>query len=329
MPSTSPASADQLVGGVRARRRRAGRARVRRRASGSRPPSGSATGDEDAGHGAASVDRVSPRLPVATQMSGMYGTATPMAAGSGGREPMRWAEPITARSTRSTCARSSSSIAPTSSATPRSLCRSDADAEDLAQTAVVRALASGAEVRNPERAKWYVLRIVRNLATDQARARARVAVEPWAEVPDAVADPACPTRASCTTTSTSSRAPRSPSCHARPPGGAAAPVRRGARPRRHRRSPPHHRAGGAPARLPRHAGAARHHAAAPAARPVRPRQPLDAFRRRNCVTCTQLRRQNEVLGEISRPGVRAHPSPPRGGEGGRGHGPRSDGRAPG
>ena len=50
---------------------------------------------------------------------------------------------------------------------------------------MVRALAAGAEVRNPERAKWYLLRIVRNLATDQARARARIAVEPWADVPDA------------------------------------------------------------------------------------------------------------------------------------------------
>jgi RNA polymerase sigma-70 factor, ECF subfamily len=66
----------------------------------------------------------------------------------------------------------------------RSLCRSDADAEDLAQTAVVRALAAGAELREPERAKHYLLRIVRNLATDQARARARVSVEPWAAVPD-------------------------------------------------------------------------------------------------------------------------------------------------
>ena len=73
----------------------------------------------------------------------------------------------------------------------RSFCRNDADAEDLAQTAVVRALASGAEVRNPDRAKWYLLRIVRNLATDQARVRSRFAVEPWAELPDAVsADPA-------------------------------------------------------------------------------------------------------------------------------------------
>lgn len=69
----------------------------------------------------------------------------------------------------------------------RSFCRNDADAEDLAQTAVVRALASGAEMRNPERAKWYLLRIVRNLATDEARARSRVAVEPWADVPDAIA----------------------------------------------------------------------------------------------------------------------------------------------
>src|ERR1700738_809337 len=48
----------------------------------------------------------------------------------------------------------------------RSLTRNDADAEDLAQTAVVRALAAGAELREPERAKYYLLRIVRNLATD-------------------------------------------------------------------------------------------------------------------------------------------------------------------
>lgn len=67
----------------------------------------------------------------------------------------------------------------------RSFCRSDADAEDLAQTAVVRALAAGVEVRDPTRAKWYLLRIVRNLATDQARTRARIAVEPWADVPEA------------------------------------------------------------------------------------------------------------------------------------------------
>ena len=77
----------------------------------------------------------------------------------------------------------------------RSFCRNDADAEDLAQTAVVRALTSGSEVRNPERAKWYLLRIVRNLATDEARARSRVAVEPWAELPDvASAEPALDAR---------------------------------------------------------------------------------------------------------------------------------------
>jgi RNA polymerase sigma-70 factor (ECF subfamily) len=69
----------------------------------------------------------------------------------------------------------------------RSLTRNDADAEDLAQTAVVRALASGATLREPDRGKAYLLRIVRNLATDQARARARVSVEPWADVPDEIA----------------------------------------------------------------------------------------------------------------------------------------------
>src|SRR3954452_6801748 len=66
----------------------------------------------------------------------------------------------------------------------RSLSRSNADAEDLAQTAVLRALAAGVELREPERAKQYLLRIVHNLAIDQARARARVSVEPWAVVPE-------------------------------------------------------------------------------------------------------------------------------------------------
>src|SRR4051812_22428692 len=32
--------------------------------------------------------------------------------------------------------------------------------------------------------KWYVLRVVRNLATDQARARSRVSVEPWPQLPE-------------------------------------------------------------------------------------------------------------------------------------------------
>jgi len=66
----------------------------------------------------------------------------------------------------------------------RSLTRTNADAEDLAQTAVVRALQRGAIVSDAEQAKWYVMRIVRNLAIDQARSRARVVVEPWAEVPE-------------------------------------------------------------------------------------------------------------------------------------------------
>jgi RNA polymerase sigma factor (sigma-70 family) len=66
----------------------------------------------------------------------------------------------------------------------RSLSRTTADAEDLAQTALVRALQQGPLRCTPDQAKWYVLRIVRNLAIDQARARARVSVEPRAFLPD-------------------------------------------------------------------------------------------------------------------------------------------------
>lgn len=66
----------------------------------------------------------------------------------------------------------------------RSLSRSDADAEDLAQSALVRALQRGPLSCNAEQAKWYVLRIVRNLAIDQARARARFTVEPHATLPE-------------------------------------------------------------------------------------------------------------------------------------------------
>lgn len=69
----------------------------------------------------------------------------------------------------------------------RSFTRNDADAEDLAQTAVLRVLAARTTLHDPEKAKWYLLRIVRNLATDQARSRARVRVEPWAEVPEVTA----------------------------------------------------------------------------------------------------------------------------------------------
>jgi len=66
----------------------------------------------------------------------------------------------------------------------RALTRSDAEAEDLAQTAVVRALAAGTTIREPDKAKYYLLRIVRNLATDQARSRARMSIEPWATLPE-------------------------------------------------------------------------------------------------------------------------------------------------
>jgi RNA polymerase sigma-70 factor (ECF subfamily) len=66
----------------------------------------------------------------------------------------------------------------------RSLTRNNADAEDLAQTAVVRALSTTTTVDDFERAKRYVLRIVRNLAIDRARALARVTIEPCADVPE-------------------------------------------------------------------------------------------------------------------------------------------------
>jgi RNA polymerase sigma-70 factor (ECF subfamily) len=69
----------------------------------------------------------------------------------------------------------------------RTFTRNDADAEDLAQTAVLRALTARSVLHDPVKAKWYLLRIVRNLAIDQARSRARVRVEPWADVPDTAA----------------------------------------------------------------------------------------------------------------------------------------------
>jgi RNA polymerase sigma-70 factor (ECF subfamily) len=69
----------------------------------------------------------------------------------------------------------------------RSLTHSNADAEDLAQSALVRALQQGPLTCGPEQAKWYLIRIVRNLAIDQARSRARVVIEPRAVVPDSPA----------------------------------------------------------------------------------------------------------------------------------------------
>ena len=66
----------------------------------------------------------------------------------------------------------------------RTFTYSDADAEDLAQTAVVRALQRGTIVSDADQARAYVKRIVRNLATDAARSRARVSVEPRWQVPE-------------------------------------------------------------------------------------------------------------------------------------------------
>jgi RNA polymerase sigma-70 factor, ECF subfamily len=70
----------------------------------------------------------------------------------------------------------------------RSLTGNDADAEDLAQSAALRALESSSPLRDPQRAKWYLLKIVRNLATDHARRRARIIVESRPEVPELVTD---------------------------------------------------------------------------------------------------------------------------------------------
>jgi RNA polymerase sigma-70 factor (ECF subfamily) len=71
----------------------------------------------------------------------------------------------------------------------RTFTYNDADAEDLAQTAVVRALQRGTIfAADSLHARAYVKRIVRNLATDQARARLRVAVEPRSVVPEQAAD---------------------------------------------------------------------------------------------------------------------------------------------
>jgi RNA polymerase sigma-70 factor (ECF subfamily) len=66
----------------------------------------------------------------------------------------------------------------------RALTGNDADAEDLAQTAALRALESSTPLRDPQRAKWYLLKIVRNLAADNARRRGRIAIEPHADVPE-------------------------------------------------------------------------------------------------------------------------------------------------
>ena len=119
---------------------------------------------------------------------GRYGTGV---SGTGRKLGAGWATATTTptrAASGSTCERSSWSTTGRSSATRAAFTFSDADAEDLAQTAVVRALQRGTIVSDAERAKAYVKRIVRNLATDQARLRARVSIEPRAQVPDDVAD---------------------------------------------------------------------------------------------------------------------------------------------
>ena len=232
-------------------------------------------------------------------------------------------------STRSISERSSWSTAPTCSGTPRSFCRNDADAEDLAQTAVVRALASGAEVRNPERAKWYLFKIVRNLATDQARVRSRFAVEPWADLPDAAsADPAPDARLLHDEEHVVPR-PRSPS--------SPAFTRRccGSGSSRTSTTPPSPNDSRRPSRRRASASTAR-------CRPCA-RSPNDTNSSASSASTTPRRvsaplpRQRDAVGApkalrkcgISQRAVRGHPSPPRGGGGGRGHEPRSGGRAPG
>ena len=145
----------------------------------------------------------------------------------------------------------------------RSLTRNDADAEDLAQSAVVRALAAGATLREPERAKWYLLRIVRNLATDQARARARAVGGAVGRRPrrDLLRARARSAGAAGGGRGAPARRVRRPA--PQPPGGAAPPLRRRARLRSSGGPAPDHRARGPPARVPRDAGAA-HSGATPA-----------------------------------------------------------------
>ena len=66
----------------------------------------------------------------------------------------------------------------------QSLTRNDADAEDLAQGAALRALEHSGPLRDPRRARSYLFTIARNLATDQARRSALIVMEPRAVVPD-------------------------------------------------------------------------------------------------------------------------------------------------
>jgi len=61
----------------------------------------------------------------------------------------------------------------------RSLCRNAADADDLVQTAVERALARRGQWRAGTRLDWWIMRIMRNAFIDDVRKSGRVvAVEP-------------------------------------------------------------------------------------------------------------------------------------------------------
>lgn len=69
----------------------------------------------------------------------------------------------------------------------RSLTFCDADAEDLAQTAVVRALQRGVITADADLAKRYVMRIVQNLAFDAQRLQTRRRIELRPDVGNAAA----------------------------------------------------------------------------------------------------------------------------------------------
>ena len=207
--------------------------------------------------------------------------------------------------------------------------RSDADAEDLAQTAVVRALAAGASLRTPERAKWYLMRIVRNLATDQARARAGCRSS---------RGPTSPTSAS---------ADLEPEALVLPRRRARAPARRVRRPRtaatgrccgcassRSSTTTPSPSGSTPPSTRRANASTARcRRSRAITQRPptrtrrLDPTALADLAPTRPAISTVE-RRQNGAQASSRRAG-RARPSPPRGGGGGRGHGPRSGAPAPG
>ena len=288
------------------------------------PALGQLAGDEDAGHGAASVDGTCPTRCQPDVRNVRFADSRYSGGDRGRRVPMRRAEPNRddVFDLREVVVEHRADIFRYA----RSFCRNDADAEDLAQNAVRARARRGRRGAQP-RAGQVVP------AADRAQPRHRPGARPGPRAGGAVrrrprrgvrAIPR-PTPASCTTTSTSSRAPRSPTCRASTRRCCTSGSSRSSTTTAIAARLQTHRAGRSPARLPRHAGPARDHPAAPA----RPRQPLDAFRRRNRRDMHGVAAPKADGCEVSRRGVPGHPSPPRGGGGGRGHGPRSGGRAPG